>query len=90
MKCLKRLIPTKMNLFLMILRLLLGELVLIKVYCVYEDHNFLLDDNKYVQVFTTHEKFSEYYDDSHLEIYDFEDSILYLNEEYGEGVIINP
>lgn len=72
-------------------QLLLGELVLIKVYCACEDYEFILDDKNYVQVFTTHEKFSEFYDDSQLEIYDFEDAILYLNGEEGEeGVVINP
>ena len=72
-------------------KLLLGELVLIKVYYAREDYEFILDDKKYVQVFTTHEKFSEFYDDSQLEIYNFKDAILYLNGEEGEeGAVINP
>ena len=66
------------------------ELIYSKLFFPFPDYEHALDENEYVIAFTTLEEYQKHYDIKDLDIFEFEDSILYMNEEEGEGAVINP
>ena len=66
------------------------ELIYSKLFFPFPDYEHARDENEYIIAFTTLDEYQKHYDINDLDIFEFEDSILYMNEEEGEGAVINP